>query len=112
VLRFAPLAAIDGPLPIADVLIGAAIIGSVIYDVSQMMQGQTPEEKRLGSRPTNAPRGTRPIDKMGYNRGKIHGIKDAVGAGPADWVGITPDGRVIVTDPVTGEAVEAGHVDD
>jgi hypothetical protein len=55
-------------------------------------------EKSRQSRPRNAPRGTKPIDETGLDSDAIHKIKDGVGAGPKDWVGLTPDGEVITTD--------------
>jgi hypothetical protein len=42
----------------------------------------------------------------------IEATKDAVGNGPADWTGITPDGDVITMDPETGEAVNNGPAGD
>jgi hypothetical protein len=72
---------------------------------------RTPDERSRQSRPRNAPRGTVPIDQSGLDRETIHKIKDAIGAGPRDWVGITPDGHVIVTDG-EGNAEDVGHVSD
>jgi hypothetical protein len=68
-------------------------------------------ERRRQSRPRNAPRGTRPIDQSGLDRETIHGIKDGIGAGPRDWVGITPDGEIITTD-AEGNAENNGHISD
>lgn len=68
-------------------------------------------DNKASSAPTNAPRGTRPIDRWGIPRGDIHDIKDGLGAGPSDWVGVAPDGEVITSGP-NGEAVSGGHVDD
>jgi hypothetical protein len=73
---------------------------------------QKAEDRRRKSRPTNAPAGTKPIDKGLKDRGKIHDIKKGIGAAPDDWVGVTPEGEIITTDPETGEAVDQGHVDD
>jgi hypothetical protein len=73
---------------------------------------QTPEERRVASKPTNAPKGTRAIDKAGIDKDGVHEIKDGIGAKPKDWVGITPDGGIITTDPETGEAVDQGNIID
>jgi hypothetical protein len=64
------------------------------------------------SAPTDSPRGTRPIDKWGIGREDIHDIKEGIGGLRGDdWVGVAPDGTVIVTGP-GGRAVDVGHVDD
>jgi hypothetical protein len=52
-----------------------------------------------------------PIDQSGKPREDIHKIKDGVGAGPRDWVGISPDGHVITTDG-EGNAEDHGPADD
>ncbi len=62
------------------------------------------------SRPTDAPSGTVPIDESGLSKDDIHKIKDGVGAGPRDWVGISPEGHVIITDG-DGHAVDEGPAD-
>jgi hypothetical protein len=72
---------------------------------------QDPGERSRQSKPRNAPPGTRPIDQSGLDRETIHKIKDAIGAGPKDWVGITPEGNVITTDG-DGNAEDHGHVSD
>jgi RHS repeat-associated protein len=69
--------------------------------------------KSVGSsRPKNAPRGTRPIDQAGLSKDDIHSIKGQIGAGPQDYVGITPDGTVVTTDPESGTSVDHGNVSD
>jgi len=73
--------------------------------------GDDPGERRRQSRPRNAPPGTRPIDQSGLDRETIHKIKDGIGAGPRDWVGVTPDGEIITTDG-EGNAQDEGHVTD
>ena len=64
------------------------------------------KERSRESKPRNAPRGTRPIDEHGLDKEDVHKIKDGVGAGPRDWVGITPEGEVITTD---GEGNAENH---
>ena len=51
-------------------------------------------------KPKTYPRGTVPIDKFKpwLTREQIHRIKQRLGLGPKDWVGIDPDGNVIVND--------------
>jgi hypothetical protein len=61
--------------------------------------------------PKNAPRGTKPIDQTGLSRGEIHDIKDGLQAGANEWVGIAPNGDVITTDPLTGNALNLGNFD-
>lgn len=72
---------------------------------------ETGSERSRRSRPRNAPPGTRPIDQSGLDRETIHKIKDAIGAGPKDWVGVTPDGEIITTGE-GGNAQPEGHVTD
>jgi hypothetical protein len=60
--------------------------------------------------PRNVPRGTRPIDRWAIPKDDLQDIKDGTGAGPRDWVGVSPEGEVYVKGP-NGKAVYAGHVD-
>lgn len=71
---------------------------------------QKRSDKSRKSKPTNAPSGTKPIDQSGLGKEKIHDIKDGVGAGPEDYVGITPSGDVITTKP-DGTAENHGSKD-
>jgi RHS repeat-associated protein len=64
-----------------------------------------------GSKPKNCPGGTKPIDQTGLTKDDIHDIKDGVGAGPADWTGIAPNGDVITGDH-EGNAVNHGNYGD
>jgi RHS repeat-associated protein len=79
-------------------------------------QGKKPEksveDKRRGSPPKGAPRGTRPIDQAGIDTQGIHDIMDGIGAANDDYVGITPGGNIVTTDPKTGEARDRGHISD
>jgi hypothetical protein len=105
------------PLDIgAGVLIGAGLLigGEAAVDI---VFNQDASDKRRKSAPTNAPHGTRPIDKArpggrGIPRGDIHDVKDGIGAAPDDWVGVTPGGDVITTDPETGAAENHGPIRD
>ncbi len=60
-------------------------------------------------KPKNAPTGTIPIDQVKPRLPKelIHEIKDEIGAGPRDWVGVAPNGDIITSDPA-GNAVNHG----
>lgn len=61
-----------------------------------------------GAKPKNCPTGTLPIDKDERIPREHHGkLKKQVGAGNADWTGITPDGRIITNDE-KGEARDNG----
>ena len=60
---------------------------------------QKPPSKSRQSKPKDAPPGTIPIDQSGLSKDEIHQIKGEIGAGPADWVGITPEGHVVTTGP-------------
>jgi hypothetical protein len=57
---------------------------------------------RPGSRPWNAPPGTLPIDQHPETKGRVHPIKEGIkgdGVGPGSWVGVSPEGDIIVTNP-------------
>jgi RHS repeat-associated protein len=86
---------------------------NIMNAVQQVVLNETksPEDKRRGSAPKDAPRGTRPIDKAGIDQG-VHDIKFGIGAKPDDYVGIAPDGTIVTTDPVTGGAVDEGNIGD
>lgn len=73
--------------------------------------GRSSKDRSRQTRPRNPPPGTVPIDQTGLDRETIHKIKDGIGAGPQDWVGVAPDGHVITSDP-DGNAVDNGHVSD
>jgi len=64
-----------------------------------------------GSKPKNCPTGIKPIDEHpGLDTRDIHKIKKCVNANPNDWVGITPDGDVVIGED--GEAVTIGPYKD
>jgi RHS repeat-associated protein len=67
--------------------------------------------KSRKSKPIDAPTGTKPIDKVpGLDKEKIHKIKEGISAGPEDYVGITPEGGIITTDPETGKSQDEGNI--
>ncbi|WP_265561639.1 RHS repeat-associated core domain-containing protein [Sphingomicrobium arenosum] len=86
------------------------------YELEDTRSGDRPAEegrnKRRGSAPTDKPKGTKPIDKAGIDREDLHAIKDDIGAAPDDYVGISPDGGIITTNPENGEAVHNGNIED
>ena len=66
------------------------------------------KQPSLGSdKPDGCPTGTKAIDQYpGLDKDKIHGIKKGVGAKPADWTGIDPEGNVWTGD---GEGGAENH---
>jgi hypothetical protein len=72
---------------------------------------EMPRDRSRRARPKNCPSGTVPIDQSGLDRETIHKIKDAIGAAPDQWVGITPDGHVVTGDS-EGNVEDHGHVSD
>lgn len=53
------------------------------------------------------PTGTRPIDTVGWDKDRLHGIKEGIAAKAPDWVGVDPDGN-IWTGSQSREAVNHG----
>ena len=87
-------------------------LAHVIQQKNSILKVQlAPDDRSRESKPTDAPRGTKPIDQMGLDKDKVHGIKDGVGAGPKDWVGISPEGHVITSDG-DGHSVDHGPAED
>ena len=56
------------------------------------------------------PTGTRGVDQDPRLRGKIHDIKDEIDAGPQDWVGVSPDGKIWTN--VGGQPFDWGYYGD
>lgn len=89
--------------------VGFATVGTFVISVlwpsntafndTTMSAEQKPPSKSRQSKPKNAPPGTRPIDQSPNSHDWIEGTKDAVGAGPADGVGVAPNGDIITTNP-------------
>ncbi|MBU6462902.1 MAG: RHS repeat protein [Bradyrhizobium sp.] len=101
-----------GP-PMAGIAVGGGL-WSGVYDWLRDAfngDGSSGAVYNSDSGPTDAPTGTRTIDKWGIGREDIHDIKEGIQAGATDWVGITPGGNVITTGE-NGEAIDNGHVDD
>lgn len=87
-------------------------VADIIFNKVDDPPEKSPEDKRRGSAPTDAPRGTRPIDSAGIDREGVHDVKDGIGARPDDWVGVTPNGDIVTTDPQTGKSVPQGNISD
>ncbi len=91
---------------------GAALLGggATLAGTGILMSKPKP-----GAKPKGCPPGTIPIDQAkgprGWDKDDVHGIKGGVGAGPRDWVGISPGGRVITGDH-KGDAVDNGPADE
>jgi RHS repeat-associated protein len=60
-------------------------------------------------KPSDAPSGTKPIDKVGLSKDAVHQIKDIIGAAPNDWVGQAPNGDII-TGTSNGETINHGPI--
>ena len=52
-----------------------------------------------------------PIDEYGLGHDVIEGIKEALGLGANDWVGVAPNGDIITGDG-NGEEQTEGNVQD
>ena len=72
--------------------------------------GQFQPNPKGRPKPKDCPPGTRPIDKSPW-KDWTHDIKDAIGAAPNDWVGVTPEGDVIMGD-AEGAAENFGPAED
>ncbi|VWX60730.1 RHS repeat-associated core domain-containing protein [Sphingorhabdus sp. 109] len=95
----------------ADLLLGTSLNNNDGSEESDSSAEQKRNKRRKGA-PKDKPAGTKPIDKGKIDRGKLHDIKDGIGAAPDDWVGVDGDGNIYTTDPETGQAVNQGHLDD
>lgn len=72
----------------------------------RMMNEKKPSREQ---RPDDCPVGTKPIDEYpGLDTEDIHRIKKGIQAGPRDWVGISPDGRIWTNED--GEAADNGPI--
>jgi hypothetical protein len=76
--------AIHQTVPIREVR-AVTLNGSLIYSKAKdKKKGGKKAPSKPGARPKDVPTGTKPIDEMGWSSGRIHGIKDGLGAGPQD----------------------------
>lgn len=90
---------------------GAAYYGikAAIDTGGMLSKSQESRDKSKQSKPRNCPAGTVPIDQSGLGKDDVHTIKDAIGAGPRDWVGTSPDGRIWTSD-ADGNAEDHGPI--
>jgi hypothetical protein len=76
-----------------------ALAGAWIGDV---VSDRWNSDYRPRYKPKNCPPGTIPINKHPGTRDDVHGIKGQLkneGVGPKSWVGVSPAGDIIVTNP-------------
>jgi len=91
---------------VAEVLIAATHPANPFSSWMQMAVKPAGEQ-----RPNGCPAGTKPINQFpGLDKGGVHKIKKGINARPADWVGVSPDGKIWVNEG--GEAADQGHVED
>ena len=91
--------------------VGVLVGTGINYFVEDYIQNALDYVFLSKAKPKNCPTGTRPIDQFpDLDKEEVHKIKDGVGAGPQDWVGIAPGGDVITGD-ANGEAVNNGPAD-
>jgi hypothetical protein len=71
-----------------------------VGDVGVLVHNKAQQAYRPTKKPKDAPRGTKAIDKHPDTKDRVHELKDRMeedGVGPASYVGISPDGDVIVS---------------
>lgn len=110
------------PVCAAALIAAGGVITQAIYDrfirpflpaPPPVLQDGGGDRDRRHTAPTNAPPGTRPLDRMPRPiRDRVEPAKPGLGLGPRDWVGVTPDGQIISTNPETGEYEDQGHIND
>jgi hypothetical protein len=89
----------------------AVLVGSFLWAAIPKPQPifskkpKKPKKNQSTKRPRNCPAGTKDIDKVkkdkGWDKDKLHGIKDAThdGMGKGDsWTGVAPDGTVDINE--------------
>ncbi|MGA3099796.1 MAG: hypothetical protein ABSF25_25360 [Bryobacteraceae bacterium] len=91
-----------------ELVVGVVVGGAAVVALAAWWINHENDAPPAIPRPARGvPTGTIPIDQEGWNRDRVHDIKQGVGAGNADWVGIAPNDDVI-TGSVTGDAVNNG----
>jgi RHS repeat-associated protein len=104
--------AIEAAVYATAVVSAVAVVGYELYqDYKNGQMNSESGDKSQQSKPTDAPPGTKAIDKFNLPKDVTHGVKDQLGAQPTDWTGVAPNGDVITTDPRTGKAINHGPID-
>lgn len=88
---------------------GIVTVGMGLTALYNLVQGWMQARNQPGIRKPNSgiPTGTKGINEMGWDKEKVHAVKEGIGAKAPDWVGVDLDGNVWTGSP-SGEAVNHG----